>query len=48
MNLPTLSNKTVKATDIGNRGNAMRNYNYEEISVDREKQPTINIIKLKP
>lgn len=36
MYFPTLSNKSVEATDIGNIGDAMRNYKYEEISVDSE------------
>lgn len=36
MYFPTLSNKSVEATDIGNIGDAIRNYKYEEISVDSE------------
>ena len=36
MYFPTLSNKSAEATDIGNIGDAIRNYKYEEISVDSE------------
>lgn len=36
MYFPTLSNQSAEATDIGNIGDAIRNYKYEEISVDSE------------